>query len=285
MSGTLFVVATPIGNLEDITIRALRVLREVAVVAAEDTRRTGNLLRHFGIDTRLVSLHGHNEHDRIPSLLARLQAGDSIAIVSDAGTPGVSDPGMRLVRAAAGEGLRVEPVPGPSAVLAALAGSGADWNTFSFLGFPPVKAKDRKLWFARLAEVPGVSVFFEAPHRIRRSLDEMAECLGNRQIVLARELTKFHEEFLRGTPAELKARLGHPKGEFTVVVEQAPRAASAGEPPSDLEIATMFGEMTEKEGVSRKDAVRRVAAATGLAANAVYDVIERQKSLVGQQKP
>jgi len=285
MPGTLFVVATPIGNLEDITLRAVRVLREVAVVAAEDTRRTGNLLRHLGIDTRLLSLHEHNEHERIPPLLARLAAGESVAVVSDAGTPGVSDPGMRLAEAAVSAGIRVEPVPGPSAVLAALAGSGVPWNSFAFLGFPPIKAKDRKQWFSDLVTLRHTVVFFEAPHRVRRTLGELAELLGERQIIAARELTKLHEEFIRGTSQQLMARLDAPKGEFTLVV---PPASSAEEAPavavSDEEIAIMFGQTTDKAAVSRKAALRIVAERTGRSVNEAYDAIERHKNLVKQQK-
>ncbi len=278
MPGTLFVVATPIGNLEDITVRALRVLREAAVVAAEDTRRTGNLLRHFGIDTRLLSLHEHNEHARIGPLVARLQAGESVALASDAGTPGVSDPGMRLVRAAVAAGVRVEPVPGPSAVLTALVGSGLEWSSFRFVGFAPIRSKERKSWLAQLSRGSDVSVFFEAPHRIRRTLTEMAEVLVKRQIVVAREMTKLHEQFLRGTPLEVLEGLGEPRGEFTVVVSGEP---VAGDPDSqdltDLQVAVLFGEITENGATSRKDAIRKVAATTGMSANAVYDAVERHR--------
>ncbi|MDP1571713.1 MAG: 16S rRNA (cytidine(1402)-2'-O)-methyltransferase [Vicinamibacterales bacterium] len=284
MPGTLFVVATPIGNLEDITLRAVRVLREVAVVAAEDTRRTGNLLRHLGIDTRLLSLHEHNEHERIPPLLARLAAGESVAVVSDAGTPGVSDPGMRLAEAAVAAGIRVEPVPGASAVLAALAGSGVAWNSFAFLGFPPLKAKDRKTWVSGLAASLQTSVFFEAPHRVRRTLGELAAILGERQIVVARELTKVHEEFIRGTASEILARLESPKGEFTVVVPPASGAEEVQRSPlSDEDITVLFGQMTENGAVSRKAALREVAEATGRPVNEVYDAIERHKQSVKQQ--
>jgi 16S rRNA (cytidine1402-2'-O)-methyltransferase len=281
MPGTLFVVATPIGNLEDITMRALRVLGEVAVVAAEDTRRTGNLLRHFGIETRLLSLHEHNEHERAAPLVARLLAGESIAVVSDAGTPGVSDPGLLLVKAAIAAGVRVEPVPGPSAVLAALSGSGFDWRAFQFLAFPPVKSKDRKEWLLRLGEAKNVSVFFEAPHRIRRTLEEIAAFLGERQITVGRELTKVHEEFLRGTASEVLARLEDPKGEFTVVVEAPPADSGTTRPEmTDLQIAIMFGETTKNSALPRKEAIRRVAEVAGLSSNAVYEAVERHKKSV-----
>ena len=171
MPGTLFVVATPIGNLEDITARALRVLREVAVIAAEDTRRTAHLLARYAIATPTTSLHEHNESGKSASLIARLQRGDSVALVSDAGTPTISDPGGRLIRAAIDAGIRVEPIPGPSAVLAALAASGLPTDSFTFLGFPPTRSKDRKQWFERAASCSaGPVVFFEAPHRIQATL-------------------------------------------------------------------------------------------------------------------
>src|SRR3954465_13602822 len=163
MPGTLFVVATPIGNLEDITLRALRVLREVAIIAAEDTRRTAHLLARHAIATPTTSLHEHNESAKSPSLVARLQNGERIALVSDAGTPTVSDPGGRLIRAAIDAGIRFEPIPGPSAILAALTVSGLPTDTFTFLGFPPTRSKDRKAWFDRLQTVGGTVVFFEAP--------------------------------------------------------------------------------------------------------------------------
>ena len=179
MPGTLFVVATPIGNLEDITIRALRVLREVAVIAAEDTRRTAHLLARHGISTPTTSLHEHNEAGKSGALVARLQGGDSIALVSDAGTPTVSDPGGRLIRMAIDAGIRVEPVPGPSAVLTALAASGLPTDAFSFVGFPPTRSKDRKSWFDRVAQVRGTIVFFEAPHRIQATLHELHRIFGD----------------------------------------------------------------------------------------------------------
>src|SRR5687767_262163 len=170
MAGILYVVATPIGNLEDITFRALRVLREVALIAAEDTRRTARLLQHYSISTPTTSLHEHNERTRTPELIARLQRGDSVAVVSDAGTPVVSDPGGMVVAAAHAAGIRVEPVPGPSAALAVVSGSGLKGDQILFVGFPPRRSNDRKRWFAKLKDEPRLVVFFEAPHRIQASL-------------------------------------------------------------------------------------------------------------------
>lgn len=173
--GTLFVVGTPIGHLEDITLRALRILKSVQLVAAEDTRRTGNLLRHYNIDTPVLSVHEHNEGARVARLLQRLAAGDSIALVTDAGTPGVSDPGATLVAAVREAGFRVEPIPGPSAVVTAISAAGMKSEGFCFHGFAPIKSKDRKLWFQALVEASRdrAAVFFEAPHRVRKTLEEL----------------------------------------------------------------------------------------------------------------
>src|SRR4051812_36051684 len=198
MPGTLFVVATPIGNLEDITVRALRILREVAVIAAEDTRRTQHLLARHGIATPTTSLHEHNEAGKSPSLIARLQQGESIALVSDAGTPTVSDPGGLLIRAAIDADVRVEPIPGPSAILAALAASGLPTDSFTFVGFPPTRSKERKTWFERLKVVRGTVIFFEAPHRIDETLREFHRELGDCDVAVGRELTKVHEHLVRG---------------------------------------------------------------------------------------
>src|ERR1700676_1350210 len=219
MPGTLFVVATPIGNLEDITARALRVLREVALIAAEDTRRTAHLLARYAITTPTTSLHEHNEKRKSASLVERLKRGDDIALVSDAGTPTVSDPGGRLIGAAIESGVRVEPIPGPSAALAALVASGLPSDTFLFLGFPPTRSKDRMMWFKALRSAERTVVFFEAPHRIRRTLEELKEEVGDCRVMIGRELTKAHEELVRGPISVVLAHLLIPKGEFTVVAD------------------------------------------------------------------
>ena len=272
-AGTLYVVGTPIGNLEDITLRALRVLRDVAVVAAEDTRRTGNLLRHYEIQTPLISLHEHNERQRLTPLVARLQAGDSIAVVSDAGTPGISDPGARLVRAAREAGVRVDPIPGPSAVTAVLSASGLAFDRFAFAGFAPVRSKDRKKWFdwvARLADVPVVC--FEAPHRIRRLLAEAALMLVKRPILLAREVTKAHEQWLTATDDFPE------RGEFVVIFGQSTYSSPAVAFPKDEEIKLVFGQMTNNVSIgSRREAVKAVATHLQIPVKAVYDALERAK--------
>jgi 16S rRNA (cytidine1402-2'-O)-methyltransferase len=277
-SGTLFVVATPIGNLEDITLRALRVLREVALVAAEDTRRTGNLLRHYKIGTPLLSFHEHNERARLGKLIGRLQSGESIALVSDAGTPGISDPGASLVRAARDAGIRVEPIPGPSAITALLSASGMMFDRFAFAGFPPVRSKDRKRWFewvSTLSDVP--VVVFEAPHRLRKTLTDVAFKLGERPIILARELTKIHEEWLEGVASQLASRENSDKGEFVLVLAPSPPLPAVPTIVSDSQVAQLFGQITESWPGSRREAVKQTAIRLGISAKEVYAAIERAK--------
>jgi 16S rRNA (cytidine1402-2'-O)-methyltransferase len=278
-AGTLFVVATPIGNLEDITLRALRVLREVALVAAEDTRRTGNLLRHYQIATPLLSVHEHNEHARVTRILAELRNGKSIALTTDAGTPGISDPGALVVREARAAGFRVEPIPGPSAVTTALSAAGLDLQAFTFLGFPPASGAARAAWLERLSSQPRTAtVFFEAPHRIGRLLKELALILGNHQIMLARELTKRFEEWIEATPAEISTKLQDVKGEFVIIIPPQQDAANERQPPSDTDVAVLFGQITDFNAASRRDAIRQVATATGLSPKAVYAALERVKT-------
>ena len=279
MKGLLYVVATPIGHLEDITLRALRILRTVQLVAAEDTRRTGNLLRHYNIDTPILSVHEHNEGGRVARLLTRLAAGDSIALVTDAGTPGVSDPGATLVAAVREAGFRVEPIPGASAVVAAISVAGMKSEGFCFHGFPPIKSKDRKLWFQALVEASRdrAAVFFEAPHRLRKTLEELRE-LVKCQIMIGRELTKIHEEFVFGTPDELLARFDAPQGEFTLVLPPGAKTEDAPLATTDGDIAALFGQLTERGlGESKRDTARLVAERLGLTTKVVYDALERAK--------
>jgi 16S rRNA (cytidine1402-2'-O)-methyltransferase len=225
MPGKLFIVGTPIGNLEDITLRAVRVLREADVVAAEDTRRTGVLLAHFDIHKPMVSCHEFNEARRAAELLQKLRDGARVAMVSDAGMPTLSDPGLRLVRAALEAGIAVEIVPGPSAITAALAGSGLAAEPFLFYGFLPHKSAQRRKVLAVLAPLPWTLVFFESPHRVMKSLTDLREVLGNRRVVLARELTKKFEEFARGDLDGLLKMLENRavKGEITLVIEGHPK--------------------------------------------------------------
>jgi 16S rRNA (cytidine1402-2'-O)-methyltransferase len=260
MPATLFVVSTPIGNLEDITLRAVRTLREVALIAAEDTRRTGHLLQHFEIRTPMISLHEHNERERTPGLVARLQAGESIALVSDAGTPLLSDPGFHLVREAVRVGLTVQSVPGPSSLTAALAVSGLPVDQFTFLGFPPARKTQRGAFFAGLAAQAGTLVLFEAPQRVRPTLEDVRAHLGERMVVLARELTKVHETVSRGWITDLLEGALEDRGEYVILVSnQRAESQVARDPVSDDELRDKFGSMTKTGACSARDAVAALA--------------------------
>jgi 16S rRNA (cytidine1402-2'-O)-methyltransferase len=271
--GTLYLVATPIGNLEDVTLRALRVLREAAIIAAEDTRTTAKLCARYDIHTPLLSLHEHNEEQRADRILARLRAGESVALVTEAGTPGIADPGARLVRRVAAEGIRVEAVPGPCALVAAAAVSGLSVDRFVFEGFLPSRAADRWRAIEALRAEPRPIVFYEAPHRVLDTLRDLAAAWGPRKAVAARELTKVHEEILRGTLPELAETLaarGAPKGEFTLVVAGAGAEEAAA--PDAADDATLRAALAEAlaAGRSRRDAVASVAEAFRAPHNRVY---------------
>jgi 16S rRNA (cytidine1402-2'-O)-methyltransferase len=277
-AGTLFVVATPIGNLEDISLRAVRMLREADLIAAEDTRHTAKLLHHYDIRRPTASLHEHNEQEKAPALIDRLRGGARIALVTDAGTPAVSDPGYRLVRAAIDAGIRVEAIPGPSAVLAALVSSGLPTDSFVFAGFPPPKSAARLAWFEALRDEPRTLVFFEAPHRIRESITAAIETLGDREAALCRELTKLHEEVLRGSLSALLDRLGEPRGEFTVVVAGGTDdSVTTHEQVSDNQLFIEFGRLTEK-GFGRREAISELAERHGLRSRMVFAAIDRARS-------
>ena len=274
----LYIVATPIGNLEDITLRALRVLREVDVIAAEDTRRTARLLARHVISTPTVTFHEHNKGRAVPQLVSRLEKGNSVALVTDAGTPGISDPGVELVRACLEAGIPVDPIPGASASLAAAVASGFPLVPLTIWGFPPRGAKDRNAWFKARSETESTVTFFEAPHRIVETLKSAAEYLGNRPIMVARELTKVHQEFIHGTAAELSKRLGpRIKGELTVVLGPLPKEKAATRPINDSDVALEFGRITESGAISRRAAVTSTAKHFGISARQVYAAIERAK--------
>ena len=278
---TLFLVATPIGNLEDISLRALRVLRSVSLVAAEDTRRTAKLLSHFDIHTPTTSFYEQVEREKTPRLISRLEAGDSLALVSDAGTPGISDPGYRLARAAIDAGFRVEAIPGASSVLTALVSSGLPTSTFSFVGFPPPRAQARDRWLADVCARRETMVFFESPHRVRATLEAILRVVGDRPVAVGRELTKVHEELLRGTVSSVLGRLTEERGEFTIVLAAAddpPRVAEPF-PPSD-QLLAIFGQMTNGGGLSRREAIGRLAERYGLSSREIYRAVEGAKSSV-----
>ena len=274
MSGVLYLVATPIGNLEDMTYRAVRVLGEVDIIACEDTRQTRKLLDHYGIHKPTVSYHEHNEVERTEELAERLRAGLTVALVSDAGMPLVSDPGYRLVRAAIDSGVPVQPVPGASAVVAALAASGLPVDSFHFGGFLPPKPGQRAKALAALADEHATLIFYEAPHRILEALDAIEETLGPRPVAVARELTKIHEEFLRGTAAEIRARLAARevvKGEITLLIGRA-----SAPPPDDTPLPEAV-EALERAGTPRMDAIKQVARRRGLSKREVYDQLLQGK--------
>ena len=279
MPGTLYVVATPIGNLEDVTLRALRVLREVSLIAAEDTRRTARLLQHYSISTPTTSLHEHNERSRTPGLVGRLCAGESIALVSDAGTPIVSDPGTFLVAAAHAAGVRVEAVPGPSAVIAALSASGLAEREFVFLGFPPARALARRTWLEKLAKEERVMVVYEAPHRIRATLAALSDAFGERMVAVAREISKKHEElvvrpinyFVASPPVEM--------GEFTVVISGFRPNDEQATAPEASGLALMFVQMTNVGGLTRRAAIKQLAVTYRLSARDVFKKLEDAKKL------
>ena len=276
--GTLFVVATPIGNLEDITLRAIRVLREVSLIAAEDTRRTSRLLNHLGITTRATSLHEHNEHDRTLPLVERLLAGESIALVTDAGTPLVSDPGHLLTTAAAARGIRIEPIPGASAVLTALAGAGMPWGKFAFLGFTPTKQNARRTFYKEADALVLPFVVFEAPHRLRASLEDAAAVLRPRDLVVCRELTKVHEEFVRTTTADAGAlfRSRDVIGEYTLVFGASEPVPETRQPLSDEAVWAQLGRLTDS-GLGRREAIAELARQEGRSSKDVYAAAERGK--------
>lgn len=278
MTGTLYLVSTPIGNLEDITLRALRVLREASIIAAEDTRRTARLLHHYQIETATTSFHAHNEREKAPALLKRLDAGEAIALVTDAGTPVLSDPGQHLVQAAVARGIRVEAIPGPSAILVALVAAGIGAEGFTFLGFPPAKSEARKRWLGANAHSALPLVLFEAPHRLLASLRDAQATLGDRAMIACRELTKIHEELVRGSISSVIAHFEatEPRGEFTLIFE--PDAIIADEPValSDDEAWEQFGRLIEN-GLSRREAIAALARQTQQSAREVYACVERGK--------
>lgn len=274
---TLYIVATPIGNLEDLTARAARILGEVDRVVAEDTRRTGILLKHLGIRVRLTSLHAHNEASRAPALIEWLNAGETVALVSDAGTPVVSDPGERTVASVRDAGHDVVPLPGPSAVLAALAGSGLPAERFAFLGFVPRKGTDRRSTLERIAGSLETVIVFESPERLCKLLEALHQLDAERQICVARELTKIHEEFRRGTAHEL---LGYyeeagVRGEVTVVI--APVAIGREDGPAEDEIRKRVAELLD-EGMRPSKVAREVAQEMGVPRNRAYEIVQELNS-------
>lgn len=273
--GTLYIVGTPIGNLEDITQRALRVLREVAVIAAEDTRQTRKLLTHFEISGSLVSYHEHNQRTAGPALIERLMAGQDVALVTDAGMPAISDPGEDLVRLALEAGVKVVPIPGPTAFATALVVSGLSTERFAFEGFLPQKKKERRAALERLKLEQRTWIIYEAPHRIEETLTDLQEALGERPMAAARELTKLYEEVLRGTPGELLAHFREhpPRGEFVLVISGAPEQEAPPAAEATPESLAEAVAALEAQGMDRKAAMKEVATRFGLSKRDVYQAL------------
>jgi len=279
-AGTLYLVGTPIGNLEDITLRAVRTLKEVDLVACEDTRHTLKLLNHYSIEKPTISYHEHNELTRAPELVVHLENGDNIAMVSDAGMPGVSDPGYRLVALALRHHIRVVPVPGASAFLSALVASGLPTDSFHFSGFLPAKAGARRTALEAIRNSPRTEIFYEAPHRIAETLGDIADLLGpERHVVIAREVTKMHEEFLRGRADQVLEQLegrGEIKGEITLLIgkagEEAPQARR-----SAATVAKRVKELMRSEQLEEKAALKQTAKEFGLSKSEAYRELQRSK--------
>jgi 16S rRNA (cytidine1402-2'-O)-methyltransferase len=274
--GVLYVVATPIGNLEDLTYRAARVLREADLIACEDTRQTRKLLDHYGIDKPLISYHEHNEIRRAQELVTKLKTGSNVAQVSDGGTPGISDPGYRVVKLAVEEGIQVVPIPGPSAVITAIAASGLPTDVFEFRGFLPAKAGQRRTVLEEIGRAERTVIFYEAPHRIVQSLEDVANILGpHRPVVVARELTKIHEEFIRGTAQEVleAARRRELRGEITLLIGKSEAPEQPGEQP---DLRARLRQIVHEQTVDEKTALKILAKETGRSKSELYRELQRK---------
>ncbi len=278
MPGTLFVVATPIGNLEDVTMRALRTLREVDVIAAEDTRRTSKLLAHYEIQKPLVSLHEHNETREAQRLVSKLSSGLNIALVSDAGTPAIADPGYHLVAQAREAGIPVVPIPGANAAIAALSAAGVPADSFLFLGFPPSGGVARDRWFERLVGETGTVVFYESPHRIRRTMEQLAEYLVKRTIIVGRELTKVNEELVVWD----KNSQVREQGEFVVVV--GPTMPLEKADPDASDVTNFIGQLTEKLGLTETQALGLASSHFGVATPKAAKLLKKGRILQKRAK-
>jgi len=277
MPGTLYLVATPIGNLADITHRALQVLKDVDLIACEDTRHTHKLLNHYGVNTKTISYHEHNEQQRAAELIDRLQQGTNIAVVSDAGTPSISDPGFRLVRAAIENEIVVVPVPGPSALITALIAAGLPTDEFFFAGFLPSRTSARRTRLTELQSIPGTLIFYEAPHRLAATLKDAYEILGEREAVVARELTKLHEEIRRGLLSKLAADYTEKtdiRGEIVVLIDRNVIGASVNNTTS---IATLVDQF-ERDGMDHRAALKKAARELGLSRAEAYRKLLSERS-------
>ncbi|MGH9873783.1 MAG: 16S rRNA (cytidine(1402)-2'-O)-methyltransferase [Pyrinomonadaceae bacterium] len=282
MAGTLYLIATPIGNLEDITHRAVRLLGEVDIIACEDTRHTKKLLNHYGINTRTISYHEHNERERAAELIERLRSGADVAVVSDAGTPGISDPGFRLARIAIDSDVRVVPVPGASALVSSLVASGLPTDEFFFGGFLPARSGARRARLTELRSIAATLIFYEAPHRIVATMKDAREILGERQAVVARELTKMHEEIARGSLSELAAQFSateSARGEMVLIIDRTVMPSENDRDKSVASLAELVMQF-EREGLDHRAALKKAARQLGLSRDEAYRrlVAERKDS-------
>ena len=269
----LYLCATPIGNLEDMTFRAIKILREVNLIAAEDTRRTRKLLTHFEIHTPMIRFDENCSAQVSEKILQRLLAGESVAIVSDAGLPAISDPGADLVRLAIDNGIKICPIPGANAALSALICSGLNTTQFLFAGFAPKTKKNRREFLEKLSTVEATIIFYEAPHRLKNFLEELSEVFGEREIVLARELTKVHEEFLRGKTSELLEKISEPRGEFVVVVE----GKKNSELPPEGNFLEFYRKLLE-QGLDKKSAMRETAKKFNMSRRGIYNSLLKEET-------
>jgi len=277
----LYVVATPIGNLEDITLRALRILKEADLIACEDTRHTQKLLNHYGITTRTTSYHEHNEAGRAEELIQQLEEGLRIALVTDAGMPGISDPGYRVIAKAVEHNITVVPIPGASAFVAALAASGMSTDAFEFHGFLPPKSGQRRQVLEAIKNSQQAQIFYEAPHRLKEAVEDVIEILGaNRPLVMAREVTKIHEEFLRGSASQILERLNtqEVKGEITLLIGKADEArVGAGDSPAKQSIYQRVTQLMSEEKLDEKAALKKIAKERGISKSEAYRELQRNK--------
>lgn len=279
MPGVLYIIATPIGNLEDITVRALRVLKEVDLIACEDTRHTRKLLAHYQIAKPTVSYHEHNERERSAELLDKITTGLSVALVSDAGTPTISDPGLYIVREAIERQILVIPIPGPSAVITALSASGLPTGEFAFIGFLPSRGTARRARLKELADVKSTLIFYEAPHRIKATIEDAREALGDRVCVIARELTKLHEEFVRGRLSEIVVPEGSARGEIVLLVGPPPEGLpKRTEDEATRSIVQEVERLMDVEGLDQKSALKRVARERGIGKSDAYRLMIAERA-------
>ena len=269
MNGKLYIVATPIGNLEDITIRALNILKEVDLIAAEDTRHTLKLLNHYEITKPLISYHRHNEDKKKEVLIEKLKNGENIAIVSDAGTPGICDPGEEVIKQAIEENIEVIPIPGACAFVNALICSGIDTKEFTFLGFLPINKKLRKEKLEVIKKETKTTILYEAPHKLKTTLEDLGEILGDRQIAIARELTKIHEEFIRGTIEEIIRKTENLKGEFVIIIEGTSIKTKVENELNEPSLEEHY-KFYEKQGLDKRDIIKKIAKDRNVNKNEIY---------------